>query len=121
MAKALLLQLARPLLFLVWIVGSLFAVPLALRGLGAPAGVSVALATGCFVGPLAIAAAARGAARRDRPSERKTRVVLAVGSDALVFSAAAYLLMTDQPWAALVVGYTGVLFLGIAIAELRSR
>ncbi len=121
MTKELLLQLAKPLVFLVWIVGSLFAVPLALRGLGAPAGVAVSLAAGCFVGPLAITIATRGAARGARPANQASHVVLAIGWDALVFAAAAYFLLTHRPWVALVFGYAGVLMLGIAVTRVRTH
>src|SRR5205085_7186861 len=44
--RDILAQLLRPLAFLVWIVGSLFGVPLALRGLGVPVGPALAIATG---------------------------------------------------------------------------
>jgi len=114
-----LLALRRPLLFLIWIVGSLFAVPLAFRGLGAPPGVAIATSGACFVGPLAIAAG-RGGAVRGRGNQR-TDIVVAVAWDAIAFGAAAYLLLTHRPWLALVIFYTGVLVLGVLFARVRSR
>jgi hypothetical protein len=79
------------------------------------------LAAGCFVGPIAVVTAARGAVRGRGRGSQRADIALAIGWDALAFGGAVYLSLTDRPWAALVLLYTGVLMLGVAIARIRSR
>ena len=110
------------MLFLSWLVGGLFVLPLALRALGAGALVAVNVGTGWLVMPLAIIIGLSGSANRKvyRGGNRRAHLAM-IGAWAMVaLVGTAYSAATDNPWMASTLGWTAVLMVGLLIAHLRT-
>lgn len=117
-------RVAQPLLFLLWLVGSVFVIPLALRALGAPVEVGVTVGVTCLVLPLTVLIATRGAAqglRYPRPLTRRVMISIAILWDVAAFVGAAVAALTGNGWVALALFYTGLFLGGAVVARIRSR